>query len=668
MTALIIKELKERKTVIIVGIVASLLPAIYALIAFLLRDSLLKSLIFPVAFLNLIILIIAFPIMVAESSVAGEVEGKTLSFLLTLPIARSKIWCAKITSCFLILYGTLLFYIILTPSLFAFARLKAPGFDSAGILLALILLIPSIILSIAFLISTMASRSMTASIGALLMVFITAFGAFLVLNGLEWTISGLELVLLACAVSFVASMTSRSIFLKAQFLDASQRLKKSLICSAAGALALGLMIASIYGCSYFFLSSQAQGFDSIMPESGSSRLLTSVVCRGFQNRRMWLLDPEGKKILKFADRRIFAPIFIDKGTIEFDKMRAFDFIYRGKVRLQHWLMDSDGRNRKLLYTSSMDMSSLGSFFSKSASLGSGQDRIFLILPWKEGNYVSIDVTILTAEGVKVKDLRLPEKIDSESSITDNSSLPDRGKKIELQHVRNNGHEGLCFVFPCVESYGERALVLDEIDLRSCKYARISRISLDDDEQCPSYEISPETGDAMALVKRHRNWQVLYFSRARKEGAWERLFETDEGPLSFPHFVGEGKSLIWVEKEGHKKQKAVIFDINDKKSTTIFEAQVIHGLFLSPGGKRVVFVTSPEAQEGSPLSLHVKELDSDSPARLIKGVTLNRSDRWEITWRHSGELIYHIWPWQIASVTFSPGGDRVQKLYPYEEEK
>jgi ABC-type transport system involved in multi-copper enzyme maturation permease subunit len=668
MTTLIVKELKERKTVIFIGIISCLTPAVYAMIAHILKDRNLIALIFPIAFLLLINIIIALPIMIAEASIAGEVEGKTLSFLLSLPISRKKLWCAKITSCFLILYGTLSIYLTLTYFLFASAKMKSPDLDVACLIIAVILLVPSIILTIAFLTSTVASKTMTASVGALLMVFIIAFGALYLLNGLEWTISLAEFILLASAVSFVAAMTSRFIFEKAEFMDDAKKLKTALKCFTGGLIAIVALTGAIYAFSYFFLSSQALCFDTIIPEPGSGRLLTSVQCRGFQNYRMWMLDPSNKKTLKFKERRIFAPIFVDKETIQFEKIKAYDLIFKGRVNLQHWLMDARGQNRRLLHSSVMDMKSLGNFFSKGSSQGSGSDRLFFILPWKEANYISLDITLLTKNGGRVRDIRLPEKIDSGTSVYDDSGYSEKGRKIELQHRIRDGHDLLSLFFPYRETSGDLAMALDEIDLMSGKYSRISGIILDRDELCPAYELSGETGDCMAIVKKRNTWRILRLPGGSKEGKWETLFETDNGPLLFPHFLHDGKSLLWVEKKRGNSQKISILDLRTKSIRTFDETDLIYGLFLSPDAKRMVFVTSPRATESSPLCLKVKDLDSEGPPRPIAGVTFQKREQWTITWRDSSELIYHIRPWHIGSITFSPEGERVKRLYPYEEEK
>ncbi|MDQ7825999.1 MAG: ABC transporter permease subunit [Candidatus Eremiobacteraeota bacterium] len=674
MTTLIIKELRERKPVILTGIILSLIPSLYALIAGLLKDPLLISLIFPVAFLNLLLIDVALPIMIAESAVAGEVEAGTLSFLLCLPVSRKRLWCAKIASCFLILYGTLFLSLVTASSLFAFARLRSPGADAAGILIAVIVLVPTVILSLALFVSTVASRTMTASIGTLLLVFLTSFAALFILNGFQWTISLAELILLASAVSLSAAATSWYIFQKAQFLDEGKKIRMALKASGVGLLALTGLVAAIYAGSYYFLSSKATGFESVTAVPGSGRLLADVRCKGFQNYRMWLLDPEKGTTRKFGERRILAPMFVNSTEILYERIVACDMLFMGKVTLEHWMMGSDGKNRKLLFTSVVDAQSLGSFFSKGLSMSDGGGKIFFILPVKEGNYVRLDITVVTREGARLREFRLPERIDRGASVQTSGGISDRGSRVELQHLTRGPRELLSFLFPFTEAGGTRTMILNEVDLESGKCSRISRLVLERDEECPAYQIAPGTGDCLALIKKRGTWKLIYLKRGsgethkEKESSWKTLYMTEKGTLSRPHFLRDESSVLFIEKERGRKEKALVFNTDENTAKTVFEADGIAGLHLSPDGTRVIFVVNDASGEESPLSLYHKELGSGSPALPVEGVHFNKTDRWTITWRNSGELVYCLWPWHVASVTFSPEGAKVTRLYPFKEEK
>ncbi len=105
MHALIIKELKERKTLIIVSLCLCFVPLATELFTSHSSNWMLREAAHPVAFLTFVLMAFAIPITLAESMVAGEIERNTLSFLFSLPVSRRKIWCAKATALFAIQYG-----------------------------------------------------------------------------------------------------------------------------------------------------------------------------------------------------------------------------------------------------------------------------------------------------------------------------------------------------------------------------------------------------------------------------------------------------------------------------------------------------------------------------------------------------------------------------------
>ncbi len=437
------------------------------------------------------------------------------------------------------------------------SKMLAASSSGFSYFLFYIFMVPTVFLSLALLATTLASRPMTASMGALFLMMLTSMGVLGLLTLLEWSVSPLEIVLMGLTCAGIPLGLSYLLFLKVPFFDRARTLPLFITHGAGAIVALLGAVLVIYLSSAHLLGGKLIGFDSLSPEpGGGGRFLASVECQGVVDFRMWLLDPSKKKVKRFSDRRIIAPMYLKKDLVQYDRIKTFQALTGGMVTLEHWVMEPSTSAKTRIGTSTVDWKSMGSFYSKGT--------FFFILPVKDGSSLRIDIT-LNAHGKMVKapcHIRLPQYIKGSSTISGHEDRPaEKGKRIDIRHSSQGKSDNLCFLVPCVRPSDDEAFyyALDEVDLATGRVRVIDEITPAEGEIPVATSLSEEGKKWLLLVKKGPGRCCLYLRDSMNSpGAMKTLWEGEGSvPVEPCWLPGNKKVALVITRPGENPELTVI---------------------------------------------------------------------------------------------------------------
>jgi len=367
MKALFIKELRERFTVLVIGIVLSLLPRLLVMVYSLSGPpaNQLRDFSIVVTGLEYQLLAVFYTIFVGGSALAGEVERKNITFLLSLPVSRPRIWAVKLLVSFFCVAVTLGFFLLVNGSLIEWKRLSG---DYRIIDIACTLALPLVMLCIVFFASAVTSREVEANGASLLflvvMISLTSLLAYL----LAWVVllHSFLVSLVLWALFFLLS--SLVIFARADFSDSRRR--------AGTALKVSLAAFSILAVSQFLLAFH----EMRTPPGVPFRLEHADVFKGtmlflfqyeppfgrrgnggfFPCRRSWVMQSPGHAITKLPGSMMGNVRFTPEGSIDYDIFlfpQILDFPLGKEATYELWRSDPAGQKRRLLFRESIDLNS-----------------------------------------------------------------------------------------------------------------------------------------------------------------------------------------------------------------------------------------------------------------------------------------------------------------------
>lgn len=663
MIYLIHKELRERSSILAVGAILGVIPLLCSLILPLTGNWLLKNIHIPIVFFDLIILVIIFPIVIAESQVAGEIEKKTLSFLLSLPETRLSLWLSKLLSC-IIAESALILLFLLVNSPILFKTFHMLSFLTMFQAVLFILFIGMYYLTIAFFCSTITTKSMTASAGSLLLLILLLFSQSVFCRSFQWEITLKQNVLVMAVQMIIMLAVSLHIFVKAEFFNLKKRLGVILRASLAGLAVCAASMVIIFLASPYLFPPKALGFESLATEPEGERLLASVETEGAFSSLMWILNPAKRETVKFREANIFAPIFIGKNRLQYDTINPVNIFLKGKVVLEHWMLDLSTGKKKLLYSSETDIKSMGSFFAKSITRDAKGLRLILILPKKEKKTVRLDITIVSEDGHVVGDFRLPQKMSQLTVPYDESESGKEGRnRLELLYLKKDGKEALYAIFPYRSEERGETLSISEIDLKLHKMKSPIEIPLGDRERYSDFVISPDA-KALAAVRNKPSFQLISRNLDEPGSSWKVLIE-EKGAIRNLQWLSDGQIACLV-KDGEKGDRILLVDSSTGKARTIQESTLIQRFEPTLKKDGLVFIGMTRGSRA--LAIYMKSLDEGAEPVKVSGKELPKDSKWNFLWKNENELIYYIYPWEVYSVTFDEKGAHEVKLFPYEEAK
>lgn len=314
--ALFVKELKERKTLILFGLILCLFSPVFC---FILKSLNLvtaeygKDLNFALSWMGLLaVMAFLFPLLLGSSALAGEVENKTLPFLLSMPYPRWRIWWSKFFANWTILHVFLLLFLLTNPAtgdhfFMDNGRLHdyiwAARYDILWRLLPC--LFPSLILAMGFTASSFAGKESTAAGATLLIPLFTAAALFIVLRALYWDLSVLEsltiMILLILAFLFISLWT----FLRGELLEnLKSKFKAGLFSTLLCLVLLALGMTLLYFSSLMEKAGTWRHIFSLHPLPDGRSLLASVAHEDSRNDRLWEIPLDGRPARHFSERYV----------------------------------------------------------------------------------------------------------------------------------------------------------------------------------------------------------------------------------------------------------------------------------------------------------------------------------------------------------------------------
>jgi len=678
MNALILRELKERKTVIIVGFAICLLPVLTELCTRAASNMYVRELSHPLTMIILMLLTFLLPIVLAESTVAGEIEGKTMSFLLSLPVSRKKIWSAKVISLYLIFFCITGFFIIVNSAVMKLGVVLAKDPEFFQYIMLFIVMVPSFLLSVSILASTLTSRTVTSGVTALLLILLSSVGLFFLITSLEWSVSPLEILMLSTVVIAIPLALSYILFVKAPFFDSAKRVPLFIRWTASGLAVLLIGVALVYLCSSYLIDAKATGIDYVLNAPEGDEMLASVQCRGVSNFRMWLLSPSGHKVVKLRERRIMAPIFTGKNTVQYERIRTSDSILRGRINVQHWVLDTRTLKRRLIGTSLIDWKSMGTFFAKGMSKICGKQSFYFILPLREHSQdgedeLRIDISFFAGEGSLIKTLRLPQVLSPGTSLSDTSDMIEtKGKKIDLQQVLTKERNSLFILLPYQKKgrANETVIALDEINLDTGKLRVADEQIVQPHSRPVDIAVAPDGRRWAAIIKDSTGRSCLHVKdTAGRSEPWKSIFEISSGSLGKLRWLHDSKTLSILADRPGQPSSLYLIDTETGRGEALYQAPAIKGVYPSPDGKHIALTADFGREVSSPFSIVIVNKD-DKKAEVIQGAAIEKSrlEKFFLSWISGERLIYRIWPWDLFEVSWKDSHTQLSKLYPFKEER
>ncbi|MDQ7825998.1 MAG: ABC transporter permease [Candidatus Eremiobacteraeota bacterium] len=413
MRALIIKELQEKKTVLAIGVILCLLPLLFILCFSLSRDqgTAMKDFAYSVALIEFLAMALFYTMFIASPAIAGEVEKKNITFLLSLPLPRWKLWCAKLAACLLSLSAIFGLYFALNGSFFELSRLITEYRDPAAFF---VLAIPLVMLSTVFFATAATSREMSANSLAFLLFFVTASVSAMLSYGLHWPMTGWTPLLVTLLwVSFYLSL-SLAVFIRTDFFEVRKSALVILKCAlvALPCLAAGLWL--LFTLDLTLLTGKPGGVGVITQDRGGILLAVryevprTVSTRGlfYLGDRLLLMEEGSDKITRVSAFGLNNACFTPRGDIDFVRIikpQVFGMLLGPGATYELWRMDRSGRHRRRLYAATVkyDYSGNVDIFHNSTV------TLFTFPAGERETRGSMSYAVLDNEGRLVRSERLP---------------------------------------------------------------------------------------------------------------------------------------------------------------------------------------------------------------------------------------------------------------------
>lgn len=422
MKALIIKELRERMPVLIIGLILGICPALVIFIYSLSHpsDIALHNLGTVVCLLEYLALAIFYTMFITGTTFAGEVERKNISFLFSLPLSRIRIWCVKFMAC-LISMGLIIGVFLLVNSGFLELDKILKSYRDGFTLILIVL--PLLVLAISIFSSAISSRETASSGLSLLFLIIVLFTLALSSYMLDWFQSYRSLVIALIGWILFFIIASLIIFVKADYFDNHKKMMTAAKVSVAGLL----IIASLQMAFAFVdlkmppgtpcpwnIAVNAKG-DMAYQIYRDDRHSESSGSHFFPATSLWLMKEPGHKIVSIQSSTIASFDFTPAGDIDYTVVRNNQILghfISPEATVEFWRSDMRGENRRRLYSTVINIRD----WHIITSAYSG-DRTLLFIPDKDTNREgSPTLVILSASGSVERTFPLPCYISGDRGI------------------------------------------------------------------------------------------------------------------------------------------------------------------------------------------------------------------------------------------------------------
>jgi len=419
MKSLIIKELRERMPVLVIGLILGFCPALIIFIYSMSNPSELarQNLGSVVCLLEYLALAIFYTMFITGTSIAGEVERKNISFLFSLPLSRAKIWLVKFAASILSMGLILGVFLIVNSRLMELNKIVKSYHD--GFTLILISL-PILVLAISIFSSAVSSRE-TASSG-LSLLFLIMVLLILALSSymLDWFQSTRSLAAALSGWVLFFIICSLLIFVKADYFDTFKKNMTGAKISALGLLAVialqitvaWLDVAMPEGKPFPWNISTNRKGDMVFQiyydtHSGGSRYIPDT--------RLLLMKEPGHKMKSIAHNAVAGFELNPSGEIDyllFRNSQVLGHIISPTATMEMWRSDFSGRNKRKLYSTAINIRDWHEM-----SYAYDRGRTYAMIPGmeidREGPHTLL---ILSPSGAVERTLPVPGYVSTERGV------------------------------------------------------------------------------------------------------------------------------------------------------------------------------------------------------------------------------------------------------------
>lgn len=346
-----IKEFKEKKMFFAAGLILCFLPSMLfpSFKALGLFSGQYEHLFEAIAQVVLLGILIILPIFLTVSAFSGEQQKKTMSYLLSLPVSRTRIWLIKIfvvvLSMVLIVFIYFLFNfkILITDKIFLWSILRQIELYGMFFILAFL------IMSITAFTSLFFDKESVAVLASMAMCMINFTILSLTMLFLKWYVFNIWEPLLFC-LGIVYTISSLVVFNKGEFIGGSAlKLKYGFI-----SLFVGLFLYVVFVCIFYSSSINIRKGDvtlvSTVSRLRNDKLAFLVRGRDYVDGRVWIINMKDKKLTKFKDRFIYNFASSGKNNLLVYEKRELHLLGYPRKKSEIYLLDCNNFKQKKILT------------------------------------------------------------------------------------------------------------------------------------------------------------------------------------------------------------------------------------------------------------------------------------------------------------------------------
>lgn len=407
MIPLIVKEIQERKAVLVIGLLLCLLPRLLTIIFSLSGEwqgLALRELGWVVSLTVISILAVFFTMFLAGPALSGELEKETLPFLISLPVSRGIIWLSKLIASFLCLCLILGFFLLVNSELILWKELGQSLDDPLTIIL---IFLPLLMLAITFYSSSVTRREMTSNGLALLLLVATLAAIALLSYALIWITSAYTIIYILILLILIFLMMSLFIFSGPDLLNERRVRSRILIGTLSGILILAAAIPAFYFLDETASLKRPSHFARLQAEQNT--ILIKAIYGdendGSFGSRLWIYN--NGSLARLPSSRVIADAWTPQGEIDYISVKHQQIlgkIISDRISVDYWRTDPAGRNRRLLYSFPAVYSQM--WYIEALPV---DPNMALIIPKRDekGDSSSIRIIIFSPEGKILRELSPP---------------------------------------------------------------------------------------------------------------------------------------------------------------------------------------------------------------------------------------------------------------------
>lgn len=597
---LILKEIKERKVIILFGFLLCLVPFISKVAMELFRmagQKTVTDVYMALQLLFFVILIFVYPIILSAPAISSEIEKRTLPCLLSLPLSRNRIWFNKLISIIIMQYTMTFFYLLINIRSQFFQKLTgvfAGPDSSAGILI--MLLLPVLSISISLFISPLFFRETEAMASSFIFLFFLGASFSFITRNLIWNINPGHTSVIILMTSGIFLYGSRAMFQKGELLTKPFRvLLTGIRYVAIPFIAMGMLVWGFY-YSYNNFLFETLVTTEILDRTGNKNVLIGLHYKTASDS-IGILSLETGGIKKIPLRSIYSyKLSPDKSKIVLLRRNA-PSSKENSMKSEVWLYDiNSGKIFRLRQTFKRG--------NRNELFWIDNERFILTTISEFRNTAELYST----ETGKIKEIPLPEI-----------------KQFELQQITSNRQDKnsvyafyhSTFFYTCyntsINPEGRERLRIIKIDINTGKYGQVADITAEKGEHIYSYYNQSPYQPFLSLYKSSNNYSknALYIYDIEKNKILKRIPSEGYGEISHLYWLGKdlgyyneyinGTTLNKIVNPATGEEK-ILFSETDNKEHASFLSSANHFYDRKTGTIIILKVHKDKEESAKPVKI------------------------------------------------------------------